>query len=104
MGRFLFGNWFSRGYLILVAAVAVVVGILLLLSGPDASLAAVWLFAVTLPGSVLVIRLIGDSLAPSGGLAAATVTAAVVVGALINTAVISGIVRLIRRTRRTTST
>ncbi|HJY43325.1 MAG TPA: hypothetical protein VJ301_01780 [Propionibacteriaceae bacterium] len=51
--RFLFGNWFARSYLLLVAVVAVLVFVVLEVGGEEANLAGVWLILVTLPGSLL---------------------------------------------------
>jgi hypothetical protein len=56
---FLFGNWFARAYLLLVAVVAVGVFVILEVGGDDANLAGVWLILVTLPGSLLVSRVSG---------------------------------------------
>jgi hypothetical protein len=52
----LFGNWWARSYLLLVAVVAVLVFVVLEVGGEDTNLAGVWLILVTLPGSLLLLR------------------------------------------------
>jgi hypothetical protein len=39
--RFLFGNWYARAYLLVVAAVAVLVALVLWIGGENANLAGV---------------------------------------------------------------
>lgn len=91
--RLAFGNWFSRGYLLAVLAVAVFVTVSLLThEGPDANLAGVWLLVVTMPGSLIVSGFVDD--APL-----AVVVAVLAFGALLNAVLIGAVVHLIRRAR-----
>ena len=95
--RFLFGNWFARSYLLLVAVVAVLVFVILEVGGEDANLAGVWLILVTLPGSLLASPVAGLA---SGRLSTVIFFGALVVSALINAAVISLVVQAVRRRGR----
>jgi hypothetical protein len=91
--RFAFGNWFSRTYLLGVLGVALWVTFTLVsYDGPDANLAGVWLIFATLPGSMVLTAFTDDV---SRGL----FIAGIVFGALLNAAVIGGIVHLARRGR-----
>lgn len=95
---FLFGNWFARIYLAVVAATAVLVVVSYATwQQPDANLAGIWLFLVTAPLS-LVFLPIANALTDQGPdwVAAAGIVVCVVC-ALVNTAAISGMVRLVRR-------
>ena len=98
-----FGNWFSRAYLLLVAAVAVVVTFSSTIFGPnDDGLIAVWLFLVTAPISLLV-TLGADSLGALGDdkpAGMALVIAGFVLAALVNATMIGLLVSLARRHRR----
>jgi hypothetical protein len=77
----LFGNWWARSYLLLVAVVAVLVFVVLEVGGEDANLAGVWLILATLPGSLLASPV--TSLA-SGRLSTVIFFCALAVSALIN--------------------
>ena len=92
--RFVFGNWFARSYLLLVAVVAVVVFVILEVGGDDANLAGVWLILVTLPGSLLASPVAGLA---SGRLSTVIFFCARAISALINTTVISLVVHTVRR-------
>jgi hypothetical protein len=90
--RLAFGNWFSRGYLLLVGAAAVpVTWSVVTWDQPDANLAPALMFLLTLPGS-LIAGALPDH--PAAGIAA------VVLGALLNATLIGGLVALVRRPRR----
>ena len=96
---FLFGNWASRIYLLAVlAAAAYLAADRLFVEHVDASFAGVYLIGLTSPGSWIGLLLVdaGPQWLTTVGLLAGTV-----VGALVNTALISGIVRLGRRLRAT---
>jgi hypothetical protein len=95
--RFLFGNWFARAYLLLVAVVAVLVFAVLEVGGENANLAGVWLVLVTLPGSLLASPLAALA---TGWLSTVIFFGMLVVSALINAAVISLVVQAVRRGRR----
>lgn len=104
--RLAFGNWFSRAYLLLVAAVAVVVTFSSTIFGPnDDGLIAVWLFLVTAPISLLVtlgadaLGALGDD-KPAG---MALVIAGFVLAALVNAMMIGLLGSLARRRRRSTA-
>jgi hypothetical protein len=91
--RFLFGNWFSRAYLLLVAATtAAVVWSYATYDGSDANLAAVWLFFVTAPTSFVFIGVLSPVVDNPVG-----AVLYIVACALINTAAVSGIVHLVKR-------
>ena len=51
--RFLFGNWFARAYLLLVAVAAVLVFVVSMSEARTPISPAFWLILVTLPGSLL---------------------------------------------------
>lgn len=90
--RLAFGNWLSRAYLVIVAAVAIFVAIdLSTWDQADANLVAVWLIFVTMPFSFL-IALVPDSM--SGPVALYAVAA---FAALVNATLIGGVVALTRR-------
>ncbi len=94
--RFIFGNWFARAYLMLVAVVAVLVFVVLEVGAEDTNLAGVWLILVTLPGSLLaspVAALASDRLSN------VIFFCALAVSALINAAVISLALHAVRRRR-----
>jgi hypothetical protein len=90
---FLFGNWFARAYLLLVAVVAMLVFVIL----EDANLAGVWLILVTLPGSLLASPVAG---LVSGQLSTLIFFCALAISALINAAVISLLVHAVSRLLR----
>jgi hypothetical protein len=101
---FLFGNWASRIYLLTVLAAAVFLAWdMLFVDHVDASFSGVYLIGLTSPGSW-----IGFPLVDAGPqwLTTAGVLGGTVLGALLNTALISGIVHFGRellaslRTRR----
>jgi hypothetical protein len=94
---FLFGNWFVRAYLLLVAVVVVGVFVILEVGGDDANLAGVWLILVTLPGSLLASRVSGLI---SGRLSTVIFFCALAISALINAAVISLLVHAVRHLLR----
>ncbi|MCE3277653.1 MAG: hypothetical protein K0R13_3508 [Propionibacteriaceae bacterium] len=91
---FLFGNWFARAYLLLVAVVAVSVFVILEVGGEDANLAGVWLILVTLPGSLLASPVSG---LVTGQLSTVTFFCALAISALINAAMISLLVHAVSR-------
>ena len=95
--RFLFGNWFVRSYLLLVAVVVVLVFVVLEVGGEDANLAGVWLILVTLPGSLLASPVAALA---SGRLSTVIFFGALVVSAPINAAVISLVLQAVRRRGR----
>jgi len=92
---FLVGNWPSRIYLALVlASVLFAVASITTYQGSDANLAAVWPILMTLPWTLLFIWLVPDS----GGVGAALALVGIVtVATLLNMAIISWLVRLVRR-------
>jgi hypothetical protein len=92
--RFLFGNWFARSYLLLVAVVAVLVFVVLEVGGEEANLAGVWLILVTLPGSLLASPVAALA---SRRLSTVIFFSALAVSALINATVISLVVHAARR-------
>jgi hypothetical protein len=94
--RFLFGNWCARAYLLVVAAVAVLVALVRWIGGEDANFAGVWLIVVTSPGSMLAFPF--ADLEP-GLLDNVIIFGALVLGALINTALISVVVHAVRGRR-----
>ena len=93
---FLFGNWFARAYLLLVAVVAVLVFVILEVGGEDANLAGVWLILVTLPGSLLASP-VASGLGPAQH---GDLFCTLAISALINAAVISLLVHAVRRLLR----
>lgn len=96
---FLFGNWFARIYLAIVAATAVFVVVSYATwQQPDANLAGVALFLVTAPLS-LVFLPVANALTDQGPawVGPAGIVVCIAVCALLNTAAISGMVRLVRR-------
>jgi hypothetical protein len=93
---FLFGNWFARAYLLLVAVVTFLVFVVLEIGGEEANLAGVWLILVTLPGSLLASPIAGLA---SGRLSTVIFFCALALSALINAAMISLIVDAVRRRR-----
>jgi hypothetical protein len=95
--RLIFGNWFSRAYLLLVAGVAVFVAIsLATYDGQDANLVGVWVFFVTAPWSMIALFLV------DAGPDHPVLIGSVVVGALLNAALIGLLVRSVRRRGRRT--
>lgn len=92
--RFLYGNWFARSYLLLVAVVAVLVFVILEVGGEDVNLAGVWLILITLPVSLLASPVAGLA---SGRLSTVILFGVLVVSTLINAAVISLVVHAVRR-------
>lgn len=91
-----FGNWFSRAYLIGVALVAAFVSASYATwDQPDANLAGVWLVFVTLPFSLPLL-----AIAPDSALAPVVFYAACALAAVLNAALIGGMLALVRRTRR----
>lgn len=95
--RLIFGNWFSRAYLLLVAGVGVFVAIsLATYDGSDANLVGVWLFFVTAPWSLLGITLVDT------GFEQVALVGGTILGALINALLIGLVVRLLRRGGRRT--
>jgi hypothetical protein len=88
--RFLFGNWFARGSLLLVAIFAV-----LSFAGEDTSFAAgFFLLLVTVPWSLLMPSPVD---LPSGWLGEVILVGGLAVSALLNAAVISFVVPAVRR-------
>jgi hypothetical protein len=94
---FLFGNWFARAYLLLVAVVAVLVFVILEVGGENANLAGVWMILVTLPGSLLTSPVAG---LVSDQLSTLIFFCALAISALINAAVISLLVHAVSRLLR----
>jgi hypothetical protein len=100
--RYIVGNWWARGYLILVALTALfVVWSLATWDQPDANLAAIWLFVVTAPLSFVLIGVLSPIIDNTGGF-----IAYIVVCALANAAALSALGRLgsRRRERRNPAT
>ena len=95
--RFLFGNWFAKAYLALVAVVIILVLVGGRFGDEDASLTTIFLLIfVTLPWSLL---LPSPANLPLGWIASVILFGAVAVGALINAALISLVVHGVRRLR-----
>ncbi|GIJ48899.1 hypothetical protein Val02_57850 [Virgisporangium aliadipatigenens] len=100
--RFLFGNWFSRAYLLLVAATTVfVVWSYATYEGSDANLAGVLLFFVTAPTSFVFIGVLGSVVDSPVGAIVYLVACTLVNTALIS-ALVHGVKRLITRHRPAT--
>jgi hypothetical protein len=94
--RFLFGNWDANAYLVVVAAVAVLVALVRWIGGENANSADAWLILVTSPGSMLAFPF--ADLEP-GLLDNVIFFGALVLGALINAALISVAVHVVRGLR-----
>jgi len=91
--RFIVGNWYARGYLILVALTAVVVTwSIVTWDQPDANLAAVWLFVVTAPLSFVLVGVASPIIDHTAGF-----VAYIAVCALANAAALTALGRLGRR-------
>jgi hypothetical protein len=92
---FLFGNWFARAYLLLVAIFAVVSFAAGRFGGEEASFAAsFFLILLTVPWSLLMPS---PADLPSGWLGEVIFFGGLAVSALINAAVISLVVHAVRR-------
>jgi hypothetical protein len=92
--RFLFGNWFARGYLLLVAIFAVLSFAAGRFAGEDTSFAAgFFLLLVTVPWSLLMPSPVD---LPSGWLGEVIFFGGLAVSALLNAAVISLVVHAVR--------
>jgi hypothetical protein len=93
--RFLFGNWFARAYLLLVAIFAVLSFAADRFGGEETSFAASFLLILlTIPWSLL---LSSPADLPSGWLGEVIFFGALAVSALINMAMISLVVQAVRR-------
>jgi hypothetical protein len=93
--RFLFGNWFAKAYLLLVAVLAVLPFVADRFGGANTSLGATFLLVlVTVPWSLLMPS---PANLPAGWLGSVILFGAVAISALINAALISLIVHAARR-------
>lgn len=85
IGRTVAGDWFSRGYLIVIAALLVWVWVdTTLVSHPDASFSGVYPILLTAPTSLLMLL---------PGFGASLTYVVLVVAALVNSSVISFFIR-----------
>jgi hypothetical protein len=93
--HFLFGNWFARGYLLLVASMIALVFLAGRFGNADASLATIFfLIFVTVPWSLL---LPSPANLTSGWLGNVILFSALATSALMNAALISLVVHGVRR-------
>jgi hypothetical protein len=96
--RFLFGNWFARAYLLLVAIFAVLSFAAARFAGEETSFAAgFFLILVTVPWSLLMPSPVD---LPSGWFGEVILFGGLAVSALLNAAVISLVVHAVRHLTR----
>jgi hypothetical protein len=95
--RYLFGNWFAKAYLLLVAVMITLVLVAGTFGDEDASLSTIFLLIfITLPWSLLIPS---PANLPLGWLGNVILFGAVAVAGLINAALISLVVHGVRRLR-----